>query len=64
MQTSVYVSLHSKLDRVFLSYDVKALRLLAISTPYIRLVKFQPVRRIPDVYVSACVILLYFSQNT
>ena len=31
MQTSVYLSLHSKLDRVFLSYDVKAIRLLAIS---------------------------------
>ena len=41
-------------------------------TPYIRLVKFQLVRQIPDVYVSACVlagklfllfflVLLYFS---
>ena len=25
-------------------------------TPYIRLVKFQLVRQIPDVYVSACVL--------
>ena len=42
------------------------------NTPYIRLVKFQLVREIPDVYVSACVlagklfllfflVLLYFS---
>ena len=35
-------------------------------TPYIRLVKFQLVRQIPDVYVSACVLagklfLLFFS---
>ena len=45
---------------------------LSISTPYIRLVKFQLVREILDVYVSACVlagklfllfflVLLYFS---
>ena len=43
-----------------------------MNTPYIRLVKFQLVRQIPDVYVSACVlagklfllfflVLLYFS---
>ena len=43
-----------------------------LNTPYIRLVKFQLVRQIPDVYVSACVlagklfllfflVLLYFS---
>ena len=42
------------------------------NTPYIRLVKFQLVRQIPDVYVSVCVlagklfllfflVLLYFS---
>ena len=35
------------------------------TTPYIRLVKFQLVRQIPDVYVSACVLagklfLLFF----
>ena len=29
---------------------------LYIGTPYIRLVKFQLVRQIPDVYVSACVL--------
>ena len=46
--------------------------MLHVNTPYIRLVKFQLVRQIPDVYVSACVlagklilvfflVLLYFS---
>ena len=39
--------------------------LQCINTPYIRLVKFQLVRQIPDVYVSACVLaaklfLLFF----
>ena len=30
--------------------------LVSIFTPYIRLVKFQLVRQIPDVYVGACVL--------
>ena len=30
---------------------------LILTTPYIRLVKFQLVRQIPDVYVSACVLV-------
>ena len=39
--------------------------LMNTHTPYIRLVKFQLVRQIPDVYVSACVLaaklfLLFF----
>ena len=29
---------------------------ITLNTPYIRLVKFQLVRQIPDVYVSACVL--------
>ena len=29
---------------------------MVFNTPYIRLVKFQLVRQIPDVYVSACVL--------
>ena len=42
---------------------------MRISTPYIRLVKFQLERQITDVDDSACVFaskifLLYFSQNT
>ena len=42
---------------------------MTISTPYIRLMKFQLVRQIPDVYVSACVLAgklfcCIFSQNT
>ena len=45
------------------SYECKVKFVL---TPYIRLVKFQLVRQIPDVYVSACVLaaklfLLFFS---
>ena len=49
-----------------------AIKGTCVYTPFIRLVKFQLVRQIPDVYVSACVlaaklfllfflVLLYFS---
>ena len=47
--------------RMCLSHEM----LKRVFTPYIRLVKFQLVRQIPDVYVSACVLaaklfLLFF----
>ena len=51
---------------IVLCFGVEFLCCLSLITPYIRLVKFQLVCQIPDVYVSACVlagklILLFFS---